>query len=129
MRRRRSALDLARRTGVLSAAARWYCRDRLTVLAYHRIADGWDPDLAGYRPNVSASAGGFAEQLDWIGPRFTVVSLGDVLAWLDGAATLPRRPTLITFDDGYLDNLEAAAPLLAAELAASVLRGRLRPGP
>lgn len=118
---RRSALDLARRAGALSAAARWYGGDRLTVLAYHRVADGWDPDLAGYRPNVSASAGGFAEQLDWVAPRFSVVGLGDVLAWLDGAAPLPRRPMLITFDDGYLDNLETAAPLLAARGLPAVL--------
>jgi len=110
---RRTALDLARRTGVLSAAGRCYGRDRLTVLAYHRVADVSDPGLAGFRSNVSASAEGFAEQLDWIVPRFSVVRLGEVLAWLDDAAPLPPRPLLITFDDGYLDNLTTAAPLLA----------------
>jgi len=118
---RRTTLDLARRTSVLSAAARCYGRDRLTVLAYHRVADVSDPDLIGFRPNVSVSAEGFAEQLDWIMPRFSVVGLGDVLAWLDGAATLPPRPLLITFDDGYLDNLTTAAPLLAERGLPAVL--------
>ena len=118
---RRTALDLARRTGVLSVIGRWYGRDRLTVLAYHRVADASNPNLTGFRPNVSASVNGFAEQLDWIARRFTVVSLGDVLAWLDGAGALPPRPLLITFDDGYLDNLGAAAPLLAARGLPAVL--------
>ena len=121
MKWRRTALDLARRTGALSAAGSWYGRDRLTVLAYHRVADVSDPGLAGFRPNVSVPVEGFAEQLDWIVPRFTVVSLGDVLAWLDGAASLPHRPLLITFDDGYLDNLEAAAPVLGARGLPAVL--------
>jgi len=118
---RRTALDLARRTGALSAVGRWYGSDRLTVLAYHRVADASDPDLVGFRPNVSASAEGFAEQLDWVVPRFSVVGLGEVLAWLDGAAPLPPRPLLITFDDGYLDNLSAAAPVLASRGLPAVL--------
>jgi len=121
MRWRRFALDLARRTGVLSVAGRWYGRDRLTVLAYHRVADASNPNLTGFRPNVSASVKGFADQLDWIARHFTVVSLGDVLASIDGAVALPPQSLLITFDDGYLDNLGAAAPLLAARGLPAVL--------
>ena len=52
-----------------------------------------------------------------------------LLAWLDGNADLPNRPALITFDDGYRDNLEIAAPLLAErsiQVDARPARGRLR---
>jgi len=108
-----SALDLARRTGAISAVGACYGRRRLTVLAYHRVADARDPGLRGFAGNVSASPAAFAEQMDWLARHFEVVSLEDVLAWLDGDAELPDRPALITFDDGYRDNLEIAAPLLA----------------
>jgi len=44
-----NALDVARRTGALGAVGVWYGRQRLTVLAYHRIADAAAPGLVGYR--------------------------------------------------------------------------------
>ncbi|MCP5157222.1 MAG: polysaccharide deacetylase family protein [Ectothiorhodospiraceae bacterium] len=42
---------------------------------------------------------------------FNVLSLGDALRRLDDG-TLPARTVCITFDDGYVDNLEVAAPIL-----------------
>jgi len=108
-----SALDVARRTGALDALGAWYGRGRITALAYHRIANVEAADLVGYRGNVSASPEAFAQQLDWLADRFTVVSLDSVLAWMEGETDLPSRPAVMTFDDGYADNLEVAAPLLA----------------
>ena len=117
---KKHALRAAGATGLLPLAARRYGRDRLTVLAYHRVVDPARP-AGGHLPNVSADAPGFAAQLDWVGDRFDVISLGDLLAWLDGDGSLPRRPLLITFDDGYRDNLEVAAPLLAERGMPAVL--------
>jgi peptidoglycan/xylan/chitin deacetylase (PgdA/CDA1 family) len=88
-------------------------RDRLTVLAYHRIVavdDGF-----GYAPElVSASPDAFAAQLDWLRRNFSPVALDDVLGLLLEGRPLPDRPLLITFDDGYADNADAALPLLRA---------------
>lgn len=106
---------------MLGAAGRRSGRGRLTVLAYHRIADPAAPGFAGHPGNVSAAPGAFAAQLDWVAERFDVVGLGDLLGWLDGDGDLPRRPLLITFDDGYRDNLEVAAPVLAARGLPAVL--------
>src|SRR5436305_12728994 len=43
---------------------------------------------------------------------YTVVSLDDVIAHYLERKPLPPRAVLITFDDGYLDNLENAVPIL-----------------
>jgi peptidoglycan/xylan/chitin deacetylase (PgdA/CDA1 family) len=43
---------------------------------------------------------------------YSVVALDDVLEYYVNGAELPARAVLITFDDGYRDNLEHAAPVL-----------------
>ncbi len=45
---------------------------------------------------------------------FTGVRCADLVAYVDGTGTLPQRPLLITFDDGYKSNVDLAAPLLQA---------------
>ena len=49
-------------TGALGAIDR-LLGPRLTVLCYHRIAEVDDPCFVGYRPNVSASAKQFSDQM------------------------------------------------------------------
>jgi peptidoglycan/xylan/chitin deacetylase (PgdA/CDA1 family) len=113
-------LALAHRCGVLDISqVAW--RRRLTVLAYHRIDD---PDAAGFlglRDTVSATPEAFAAQIDAVRRSFDVVSLDDLLAWTAGRGTLPARPLLITFDDGYRDNLIHALPALRRRALPAVL--------
>jgi peptidoglycan/xylan/chitin deacetylase (PgdA/CDA1 family) len=66
------------------------------VLVYHRIVERADP------LGLSVSPGRFAEQLDVLRADWEVVPLGE--------ATRPGT-VAITFDDGYHDNLAAAAQL------------------
>ena len=86
----------------------------LSVLVYHRIDDSkrlgfhGDPDL------VSATPEAFARQLDYLTARYTPIDERTLIAWLDGTSELPERPLLITFDDGYRDNLLRAAEILNA---------------
>jgi peptidoglycan/xylan/chitin deacetylase (PgdA/CDA1 family) len=75
------------------------------VLMYHRVcADG----LPG---GVSVSPEHFAEHLRVLRGNFTILPLGE-LCRLRATGTVPRRSLAITFDDGYLDNLTEAKPLL-----------------
>ncbi|HET7572829.1 MAG TPA: polysaccharide deacetylase family protein [Gaiellaceae bacterium] len=78
----------------------------LRVLMYHKVND-----LAGNRMSIPTSL--FDEQMAQLRELgYVVVDLDAVLAhYLDGAP-LPAGAVLITFDDGYRDNLVNAAPVL-----------------
>ena len=88
---------------------------KLRVLMYHKVNDVPENPLS-----VPVSV--FDEQLSQLREfGYAVVSLDDVLAHYRGSAPLPQRPVLITFDDGYRDNLEHAAPVLARHGYAAVI--------
>jgi peptidoglycan/xylan/chitin deacetylase (PgdA/CDA1 family) len=78
----------------------------LRVLMYHKVND-----LPNNRMSMPVSL--FDDQmaeLDELG--YTVVDLDSVLVHYVGGRPLPEGAVLITFDDGYRDNLENAAPVL-----------------
>jgi peptidoglycan/xylan/chitin deacetylase (PgdA/CDA1 family) len=78
----------------------------LVVLMYHKVND-----VLGNSVTVPVSL--FDEQLAQLGELgYNPVPLEQVLAYYRHGGTLPERAVLITFDDGYLDNLENAAPVL-----------------
>jgi len=60
---------------------------------------------------LDATPDGLDRQLKRLRRHFSPVSIVDVLAHVDGRP-LPPNPLLVTFDDGYLDNLEIATPIL-----------------
>lgn len=81
----------------------------LYVLAYHRIDEpkrrpDLDPQL------ISASATQFEEQMRTIARHLCPVAAEDVLEAARGGVPLPRNAVLVTFDDGYRDFQEHAAP-------------------
>lgn len=67
----------------------------------------------GWKPVVSATPEDFAAHVDVVASFGTVVAMSDVVAHIEGERPLPRRPVLITFDDGYRDNFEIAHEVLA----------------
>lgn len=78
------------------------------ILLYHRVAEAAsDPQLLAVTPR------NFAEQLDALGEHFDIVPLSRIGEIAAGAAA--QRPrAAITFDDGYVDNLLLAKPILEA---------------
>ncbi len=78
----------------------------LRVLMYHKVND-----LSGNPVTVPVAL--FEEQLAQIRDLgYTVVSVDAVLDHFTHGAALPAKAVLITFDDGYRDNLVNAAPIL-----------------
>ena len=78
----------------------------LRVLMYNKVND-----IPGNRMSMPVSL--FDEQMAQLRELgYVVVDLDAVLAHYVGGTPLPKGAVLITFDDGYRDNLERAAPVL-----------------
>ncbi|MGH3133475.1 MAG: polysaccharide deacetylase family protein, partial [Gaiellaceae bacterium] len=78
----------------------------LRVLMYHKVNDVW--------PNpTTVPTAVFDEQMSLLGTLgYAPVSLGAVLDHYVRGVSLPPRAVLLTFDDGYRDNVENALPTL-----------------
>ncbi len=98
-------------TGLVRLLERTAARSgAVMALAYHRIGNpGSDPF---YSPLISATPEAFRAELEAIARVYRILSLDDMITLVDHH-TLPDKPSvLITFDDGYRDNLDIAAPIL-----------------
>ncbi|HEX4805277.1 MAG TPA: glycosyltransferase [Conexibacter sp.] len=82
---------------------------RAAILAYHRVA-ALRPDVHG----LCTPPERFAAHMELLAERFRPLSLAELGAQLAAGEVEPGA-VAVTFDDGYLDNLDVASPL-AAEL-------------
>jgi peptidoglycan/xylan/chitin deacetylase (PgdA/CDA1 family) len=79
---------------------------RLSILTFHRVharADSIFPD--------ELDAERFDQRMRFVAQTFNVLTLGQAISRL-AAGSLPPRAMVITFDDGYADNVEVALPVL-----------------
>ncbi len=81
-------------------------RSEVAILMYHRIcevpSDPWE---------LCVSPKHFAEQLEYLNHHYQVLCLHSLVKSLR-EGHLPKRAVVLTFDDGYADNLWNAKPLL-----------------
>lgn len=116
-------------------AARWASgisgreRDRLdgsraTILMYHRILPRDRAEREAVEPGMVVTPETFRRHMRWLKSHFKVVPLHEIarqVADPASSAPLPPKACAITFDDGWLDNLEYALPILEeAELPATI---------
>ena len=90
-------------------------KSSIRIVTYHRVLKShqlinfpFDDDL------VEVTTEELESQLKYLSRNFDVISFADVIAFIDGKSILPKRPLLITFDDGFRDNYENAFPIIKA---------------
>jgi len=94
----------------LGQAARWLkyrVASRAVILMYHRVTDlPNDPFLLSIKPKH------FAEQMEVIRRRRCIPMRLQELVGALHLGKVPDRAVVVTFDDGYADNLHHARPIL-----------------
>jgi peptidoglycan/xylan/chitin deacetylase (PgdA/CDA1 family) len=97
----------------------------LRVLAYHRVLPEHmrtrlECDFDGDLELVSCWEEDFDWQIRTVARDFEPMTCRDVLQWIAAGRALPRRAVVVTFDDGFADNAEVAAPILRAHRVPAV---------
>ena len=81
-------------------------KNYIPILMYHRIAD-----VPGDRNSLPKER--FEQQLAYLAAHgYHTISADDLYQHLTANKSLPQKPILLTFDDGYVDNYQEALPLL-----------------
>ncbi len=99
----------------VSLHQKWSGAPSIRVVTYHRVFEKhqltdypFDSDL------VEVTTEELEYQLNYLSKHFDIIRFADVIEYMDGKAALPKRPLLITFDDGFRDNYEIAFPIIKA---------------
>ena len=92
-------------TPVVSGSTRASCQ--AVILSYHRVAD-LSPDSHG----LCLPPDEFRRQMTHLRDHFTPIGLEDLVR-AAASGTIPERAVAVTLDDGYLDALTTASPILA----------------
>ena len=82
----------------------------IKVLMYHRIIED---NLPGKDSWLCVHIDDFKKQLqvlDFLG--YTTITFWDYKLYLSGQLSLPKKPIILTFDDGYSDVYELAYPAM-----------------
>lgn len=84
----------------------YHFRDRVPILMYHRIAS-----VPGDRNALPVEK--FEEQMRYLEENgFHSITMEELQAHFLHGKRLPKKPVVLTFDDGYEDNFSAALPIL-----------------
>ncbi|MGB5107936.1 MAG: polysaccharide deacetylase family protein [Candidatus Zixiibacteriota bacterium] len=91
------------------------------VLMYHRVIS--DPFAATEftQPGISVSTRTFEKQIKYLKKRFRIVSTAEHREFLKAISADKEPRVVITFDDGWRDNLENAYPILKSSAASATI--------
>jgi len=85
---------------------------KVAILRYHSVQDQPERFANTIGSGIIHSTSAFREQMEILASDFSPVTVQDVYEFLRGEKRLPPRAVAVTFDDGYADNYEIAAPIL-----------------
>jgi peptidoglycan/xylan/chitin deacetylase (PgdA/CDA1 family) len=81
----------------------------VTIVTYHYVRPSPRPASRFFALDPDA----FRGQLRYLLRHYTAVRLTDVVEAVRGSRTLPPRPLVLTFDDGYREHYDTVFPILA----------------
>lgn len=85
----------------------------MRVLFYHRVNDHDFSELGMVSRELSVTSKRFDRQMSYLSRHgYSSLKLDEFRQILLGEAKMNKKKILLTFDDGYLDNLDVAAPIL-----------------
>lgn len=82
------------------------------ILMYHHV--GSEPENSdGVRHDLTVSGTDFETEVAWLSRSgYASVTLDQIYQAIQGNFVLPKKPVVVTFDDGYSDVFETAVPIL-----------------
>jgi peptidoglycan/xylan/chitin deacetylase (PgdA/CDA1 family) len=104
------AKNILIRAGILRLVANKH-RSGVGILMYHSVMEN-PGDVGDTLGDIVHSARVFEAQMQTIARDFQPISLEEAGRYVTGEAEFPKRPVVVTFDDGYADNYEVAMPIL-----------------
>jgi len=100
------------RCGALDAWHAGRNRSTLTVVLFHRVLPIDTRRPRKDWPRWTVTPDFFEQCLRFFGDHYRFVAFSDILDALSGRTPLPPRAILVTFDDGWRDTVDVAAPIL-----------------
>ena len=91
-------------------------KDRVPALLYHHFTSEQDranQELSNYPAAYFCDDTSFDEQMNYLRREgYTTISLDNFVAFQNGTQSLPPKPIILTFDDGFASNYLYAFPIL-----------------
>jgi peptidoglycan/xylan/chitin deacetylase (PgdA/CDA1 family) len=84
----------------------------VVILMYHSVLDHPEQNAHTIGVTNTHSTANFRWQMEHLARNYTPVNVSELLQFLEGRKPMPRRAVAVTFDDGYADSFEVAAPVL-----------------
>jgi peptidoglycan/xylan/chitin deacetylase (PgdA/CDA1 family) len=99
------AKGLIGRAAALAGVFAWDFRSKMVIVTFHRVRDDMSED------GLTCKSAKFEKFCEFFRDHFRVISLAEQVAGCSAAQDMGGTLS-ITFDDGYRDNFEVAAPIL-----------------
>ena len=86
-------------------------KDKLNILLYHGVTDKPNEGIINYQ-GKHINKDDFLFQMEFIKKRCSPLSIDEWVEIKQNNKRVPEYPTIISFDDGFKNNITIAAPIL-----------------